>query len=422
MDSLDLNGMRDSLKKWEQRFVVISAGLHQVKTLVADVSQIQQRLNSQNPSGAKSHPLFQRLNSSRPPSPAFGPAVEPGADIVARLNTAENKLVQLENRVVGDGVTIGSFTFQSLDDVRLWCRQHLPTHRFGLFLDGVSIFEFLAQDHTDSTEVLTNLYNSQKNQFTNLYDSKVITSCQNLFLSVFGCSSSDGMDTSRTLPGLSSADKWDNNGVTGLRFQIARELINVDTQVSTAIEVAFRDSLEASMLAKELLYRSKKFVNELSNFMSQDFHFWRAKGYDKTASWELTCCSVRRLYEDIHQVRIVARDVRDLEDANATAALILWATVRSHKIMDDYSRRNFYEHPSISAVIARHLAANHTKPDQTLESRVRSLEERLASTARKMDSFESRLARLEQKNEITPQKGGRQKNQGRQSVTPALAP
>jgi len=221
LDSLDLNGMQDSLKKWEQRFVVISAGLHQVKTLIADVNQIQHRLNSQHPTGAKSHPLLQRLNSSRPPSPAFGPAMEPGADIIARLNTAENKLIQLENRVVGDGVTIGSFTFQSLDDVRLWCRQHLPTHRFGLFLDGVSIFEFLAQDHTDSTEVLTNLYNAQKNQFTNLYDSKVITSCQNLFPSIFGRSSSDGMDTSRTLPGLSTADKWDNNGVTGLRFQIA---------------------------------------------------------------------------------------------------------------------------------------------------------------------------------------------------------
>jgi hypothetical protein len=92
------------------------------------------------------------------------------------IEHSQNKLVQLENRVVGDGVTIRSFTFQSLDDVRFWCRQHLPTHCFGLFLDGVSIFEFLAQYHTDSTKVLTNLYNAQKNQFTNLYDSKVITS------------------------------------------------------------------------------------------------------------------------------------------------------------------------------------------------------------------------------------------------------
>jgi hypothetical protein len=379
--------------------------------------------NSTASTGPRSHPLLQRLSQSRPPLPTLGPASEVGADAIARLNSIELKLSQVETRLVGEGVTLGSFTFQALDDVRLWCRKNLPTHRFGLFLDGVSIFEFLAQDHADSTEVLTNLYNAQKNQFNNLYDSKVLTSCQNLFPSVFGRASSDGMDTSRTLPGLSTADKWDNNGVTGLRFQLSRELINVDTQITTAIDVAFRDQFEAAALAKEMLYRLKKFVNELSNFMSQDFSFWRAKGYDKTASWELTCCSVRRLYEDIHQVRIVARDVRDLEDANATASLVLWAAIRSHRIMEDYSRRNFYEHPSISAVIARHLAANHTKPDQSMEKRLHLVEDKLSQLTRKLDSFESRIARVEQKNDITPQKGGRQKNRQKdKDADPVPAP
>jgi hypothetical protein len=54
-----------------------------------------------------------------------------------------------------------------------------------------------------------------------------------------GHSSGDGLDTSKTLPGLTTPDKWDNNGITGLRFQLSRELINVDTQLSNAILVAF---------------------------------------------------------------------------------------------------------------------------------------------------------------------------------------
>jgi len=408
LGAYDFAAMQDTLTQFHQRFSVISSALQQFKALQTDVQQLQARMSSTTSPGpglARSHPLLQRLQtSSRPASPAFGNPTEP--DITARLNSIDLKLTQLENRMVGDGVSIGSFTFQSLDDVRSWCQRNLPTHRFGLFLDGVSIFEFLAQDHTDSTEVLTNLYNSQKNQFNNLYDSKVITSCQNLFPSVFGKSSSDGMNTSRTLPGLSTADKWDNNGITGLRFQLSRELINVDTQLSMAIDVAFRESPEAFSLAKELLYRSKKFVNELSNFMSQDFHFWRAKGYEKSSSWELTCCSVRRLYEDIHQVRIISRDARDLDDAGSTAALVLWATIRSHRIMEDYLHRNFYDHPSISAVIARHLAANHTKPDNTLETRVRKLEESVAVYLHKFDNLESWIAQIEAKNDIPPPKGG----------------
>jgi hypothetical protein len=93
MDAYDLSGIQDTLKKWEQRFSVISVGLHQVKTLFADVNQLQTRLNAQpGLTGIKSHPLLQRLNSSRPPSPAFGPASDHSADLIARLNTAKTSL------------------------------------------------------------------------------------------------------------------------------------------------------------------------------------------------------------------------------------------------------------------------------------------------------------------------------------------
>jgi hypothetical protein len=139
--------------------------------------------------------------------------------------------------------------------------------------------------------------------------------------------------------------------------------------------------------------------------MSQDYSFWLAKGYFKASSWEITCCSVRCLYEDIHQVRIIARDVRDLEYPASTTALVLWATLRTHVVMEEYTRRNFYEPPSILAVIARHLAANHTKPDDSIEARMKKLEDKFAKQKRRIDSLDSRLVRVEQKNEIHPPKG-----------------
>jgi hypothetical protein len=70
--------------------------------------------------------------------------------------------------------------------------------------------------------------------------------------------------------------------------------------------------------------------------------------------------------------------------------------------MEEYSRRNCFEHPSISAVIARHLASNHTKPDATLEDRFLKMEEKFEHLSRKVDGIESRLSNLEAKNDITP--------------------
>jgi len=419
----EMTSVAETIGKFDQRFNAIQPLFQTISNLHASVIKLQSDVAS-NPTTLRRSPTgFAPRGSPTSFAPRASqfipitPSASSDSDTSLKLNTIDERLRRLETRIVGDGVTIGPYVFQTLDDVRLWCGTHLKSNRFGLFLDGVSIYEFLAQDHADASEVLTNLYNSQKNKFSNLYDSKVLASCQNLFPTLFGRSSADGLDTSKTLPGLTTPDKWDNNGVTGLRFQLARELINVDTQMSNAIAVAFRDSPEASGLAKELLYRARKFVNDLGNFISQDYAFWLAKGYAKAGSWELTCCSVRRLYEDIHQVRIIARDVRDLDDPASTAALVLWATLRTHVVMEEYTRRNFYEHPSISAVIARHLAANHTKPDDALEARMRKLEEKLGEQKRRFDSLDSRLVRVEQKNEIGPPKG-RGKHKSITSPTP----
>ena len=74
-------------------------------------------------------------------------------------------------------------------------------------------------------------------------------------------------------------------------------------------------------------------------------------------------------------VRVVGRDSKDLRNPTLTATQVMWATLCAHTVMEEYSRRNFFEHPSISAVIARHLASNHTKPDATPEDRFRKFEE-----------------------------------------------
>jgi hypothetical protein len=330
----------------------------------------------------------------------------------------------LEKHFVGDGIRIGRFLFQSKEDLRIWLVQHVPDNHFGLFVDAVSIFDFLAQAHVDSKANMSHLYNSQKNGFHTTYESRIISSMQNLFPNIFGKSSSDGLDTSRALPGLQTPDKWNSDGMTSLQLQVERELPNVDLQFWNAISGTFEDSPEARDLALELLYRSKKFALDLCHFIQRDYEFWLHKKYAKRDAWELTCLSVRRIFEDIHVVRVVGRDSRDIKNPSLTATQVVWATLRTHTVMEEYSWRNFFEHPSISAVIARHLASNHTKPDSTLESWFAKLEERVSKLASTIDSCVSRLNLIDikmdassdgVKNELTPPRKprGEGKNNGK---------
>jgi hypothetical protein len=98
----------------------------------------------------------------------------------------------------------------------------------------------------------------------------------------------------------------------------------------------------------------------------------------------------------------------------------VWATIHIHMVMEEYSCRNFFEHPSISAVIMHHLASHHTRPDVGIEDHVKNLEATVLELATKMNSIESHLARVEAKNKLTPLKktrgggkprGGKDKNQ-----------
>ena len=50
----------------------------------------------------------------------------------------------LQHRIVGGGVKIGSKVFQSFEDVQVWVKSELPTRRYGLFVDAVSILDFFS--------------------------------------------------------------------------------------------------------------------------------------------------------------------------------------------------------------------------------------------------------------------------------------
>jgi len=88
-------------------------------------------------------------------------------------------------------------------------------------------------------------------------------------------------------------------------------------------------------------------------------------------------------------------------------------------------RRNFFEHPSISAVIARHLASHHTRPDGALEARVKAIENNVTTLQASMDSIVSRLAVLETKNGIPPPQkipGGGERKGGKVRATMETRP
>lgn len=210
------------------------------------------------------------------------------------------QLKQLQHKVVGKGVRIGNRIFQSFDDVVLWVNAHLPNHRYGLFVDGVSLFEFFATGHIDAETTYSSFYSQHRTGFTSTFEARVASSVQNLFPTVFGKSDSN-VDTAEALPALPTVERWDSNdGNTGLRHQIMRNMSDVELQLQETINTVLGDYTEAQHLARECLHQSKRFALELCQFITMDFQKWSHRGHSKRDAWKMTAVCVRRIFEELY--------------------------------------------------------------------------------------------------------------------------
>jgi hypothetical protein len=372
--------MQDTLLRHSSRF---SKLLPFMKVLQQSGSLTTQTSNVMNALEQKVHHLEQALEqlqdkqwqaafTSSPTSSYHQSVSEHSLD--AKIRDLEAQMLTLQMRIVGNGVKIGGVVFQCFKDVKTWVSAKFQIKRYGLFVDGVSLLDFFTfVSHTDTEKSMSAYYNSQRSSFSSMYEAHLAASTQNFFPMVFGRTNSGGMDDSEYLPTLMDPDKW-KNGMTGLRYQIGRGMGDVEFQLESTIDTVLRDYPEPRQIAKECLYKSKRFVTDLCSFISDDYQKWLHRGHSKKESWRMTTVCVRRIFEEIHSQRVVARDILDIQDGDFSCAKFLWATWKTHDTMSAYVRHQFYEHPSIAAVLARHLADNHVKPDEALGSKLSNVE------------------------------------------------
>ncbi len=146
---------------------------------------------------------------------------------------------------------------------------------------------------------------------------------------------SSGLDDSEFLPAIQDPDKWDN-GITGLRYQISRSMVDVEYQIKSSIDSILGDFPEPRQIARDCLYKAKRFVTELCTFITQDYQKWHHRGHSKKESWQMATVCIWRIFEEIHSQCVIARDVLDLSDLDFSCAKYLWATWKVHETMATY--------------------------------------------------------------------------------------
>ena len=239
--------------------------------------------------------------------------------LMDRIQLLENKLNDALTQSAVPAIKVHDIQFFSSTDAKIWSKAHLTGYRFGLFLDGVSIWEHFSINYQSLNEVINSFRDAARIGFATLHEGKVATSFQNVMPALLG----KGVDTSMFLPGLTSYNKWDNNdGSSGLRYHITREMSKVNTQISQSIRNTFADHFSpARALAMECLQKSIQFVSELSAYITR-FHseLISSGSFSSEQCWSLVSRCVKRCFQDLAEVRVTARDVKNAENVLSTAA------------------------------------------------------------------------------------------------------
>lgn len=334
------------------------------------------------------HSTQRSFNKIRTPNPN-------SEDIFERLRVLEDNVATLQARSVTDGVRVQHHTFQSKEELKEWVKLHLTGCRFGIFLDGVSIWEYFSQSHQNMSDVINTFRDTARIGFSTIHEGKVATSFQNVLPGILG----KGQDTSLYLPGLPSHKRWNaGNGSSGLRFHITQELPGVNTQVLNNIDSTLSDPYSpARNLAIECLQRSMQFVAELSAYISRFYDELKCSGsFSEDQCWQLVCRCIKRCFQDMSSVRVTARDIKHAKDRDATATEYIWATMKTHAIMEEYVRHNFEDHPSFASVITRFVTNNSFQSDlKDILSRLDRNEKDLKALSKRVDTAYNKLSKLE---------------------------
>lgn len=341
------------------------------------------------------------------------------ASLAAKLVSLEQdlseKVASFESEIQGNspdqgqlgqvGVQYRHLYFNNPKDLETWMKSHMTHPGHGLFVDLVSFYEFFGNDrYVERNITLNEVYMSSKIGYSTVQDSIVASSFQNVLPAAYGRShlqskaNSDEQDllAQPELPGLPTFSKWDNrDGNNGRRFWIRTETRKTEQQLDGCIRSQLAGP--AQVLAKDLLMDSYSMSEALYTFISTSYEDTMHSGkFDSTQAWKLTCSFVKRIFQEIAIERVIARDGIDVGDPWATAARFLFATLKAHKVMDEFMKLSIKDHPSVSSEMVKFVCYSQPANDASeLLSRLAGVESLQRADQSNISKIESRLKKVE---------------------------
>jgi len=304
------------------------------------------------------------------------------SSLLARVQAVEARLPAPQSG------RLGGEAFQSRVDVLAFIEDHVPSNRFYLFHDVVTLMESLTTSHVERKDVLQEWYQSAK-VGVNESSARHMASFRLVLPTVFG-RSKEGVPTNAKhhLPSVKSFKEWNTfDGVSGVKGYISSGMEDLKYQFRQDIDhtLDLSQYSRARLLAMEMHENSQNFVMEMCSWMDAFYQeLVTTSEATEDEAWEVVGACIRKMFEVIRVPRAQAANATMDPDLKSQCATYLWALVQSHKIMREFIEARFRNHGAIAPVIVLHIFKTRVTR-VAMTSTIKRLEGRIAVLERSKD-------------------------------------
>ena len=330
---------------------ILDEQVEKVEAIRVAVLNLQQGANAYSPPMQQPNQFpWSRVSTQNPPL-SQAPGNQNQGDLGTKIKVMQFQVDKLEEQIGGDQVTVGGVSFRSQQEFRSWWKANVKDGSlFICFCDPHALLNMAAETGRDNNEAMDFSSNALKAGFANDMVALARLSFGLPLPAVFGKESSKvGTRDSRILPGLKTAQCWDDgNQYTGQKTEAERRLRNTE-EVLHEFNSAEDLSDEGQRVVLECQTRTSNFVKGLFSWMTSNYQAGVANGRASDPLWKYISHCVREIFNRLHHSRRAGRV------PNAPPCDLAWGFLQAIKLADEFVLERFSGHSVLSHVLNLHL-------------------------------------------------------------------
>ena len=267
------------------------------------------------------------------------------------LAKLEGRIKSLEDRRAGEAIERGGKTFRDLGAVSAWLQTFKDKDLYRYCVDMVTLVMLCSEAYETIAEGMANAASAFKADYNSLTEARIAFS--------YGMTYPENLmkkqDKQKHVvtggwfwtPSWSSYSAFKGTFNNGAKDNITSSLTEVSGMIQNAIDFAFPLAtlpLAHAVFTEQLLL-SRAQATAWIDAIEPLYEILTAAGMGTDDAWERVLIFCKAVFDDIRTVRAITLDTKN------TAGMI-WGSFRATKLLEEYRRLKFYQHPHVSNMLA----------------------------------------------------------------------